>query len=300
MEIRVAERGRCRRVVDPGNATADRGLNTSKHPEPTSPHMAAPSSPRSRSQGINAVERALSILDLFIGGAPSLGLAELAKGSGLVKPTVLRCLASLEHCGYIVRTREGRYQLAAKALQLGASYQASFRLEEHILPVLQDLAETTRESASFQVREDGIRLCLLRVDSPQAVRAHVPAAVVLPIDSSSIGRVLSDDLADVAARNYRAVYSTAGVRDSETGSVATAVHGASGETVGALTVTGPIRRFTVARKRHALEPLAAAADRLSVLLGSPPGLIGRPPRLIQREEPDMRAAAQPPARRGSL
>src|SRR4051794_6434726 len=91
-------------------------------------------------QGVTAVERALAILDAFLGEG-SRGLADLAKATGLAKPTVLRALVSLERTGYIVRLSDSRYQLGAKAMQLGAAYRANFRLDQHVLPVLQWLAK---------------------------------------------------------------------------------------------------------------------------------------------------------------
>lgn len=54
-----------------------------------------------KTQGVTAVERALAILDAFLGEG-SRGLADLAKATGLAKPTVLRALVSLERTGYIV------------------------------------------------------------------------------------------------------------------------------------------------------------------------------------------------------
>src|SRR5674476_291999 len=61
-------------------------------------------------------------------------------------------------------------------MQLGAAYTSNFRLDQHVLPVLQSLASGTRESAAFHIRQKDYRLCLFRFESPQAVRAQ-PAAI---------------------------------------------------------------------------------------------------------------------------
>src|SRR5690606_30007867 len=118
-----------------------------------------------------------------------LSLSELAKASGMVKPTVLRCLVSLERAGYIVRLDNARYQLGAKVMQLGATYRNNFRLEEHVLPVLKGLAAETLESAAFHIREGNQRLCLFRVQSPQAVRDYLPDVAVV-MDATATGIVL--------------------------------------------------------------------------------------------------------------
>jgi DNA-binding IclR family transcriptional regulator len=106
-----------------------------------------------KKQGVNAVEHALAVLDAFIGDG-SRGLADLAKTTGLAKPTLLRLLVSLEAAGCIVRLSDGQYQLGAKVMQLGTAYTSNFRLDQHVLPVLQSLASQTRESRAGAPRCD--------------------------------------------------------------------------------------------------------------------------------------------------
>ena len=235
-------------------------------------------SPARKAQGVNAAERALSILDVFISHG-SRGLAEIAKTTGLAKPTALRLLVSLERSGYIVRLSDGRYQLGAKLMQLGASYRNSFRLDQHVLPVLEQLATATRESATFHVREGGHRLALFRVESPQAVRDAKPA-VLVPLDETSTGRVLA--AAGGPMQDDRVpVYFSSGVYDAQTASVSTAVFASGCVLVGALTVSGPIGRFGMVHVRKIAAQLVAAARELSAVLGAPSTAPGGALRIIR-------------------
>ena len=109
--------------------------------------------------GVKAAERGLAVLDSFIDQG-TRGLAEIAKATGLAKPTVLRLLASLERAGYVVRLNDGDYQLGAKLLQLGTTYRANFRLDQHVMPTLEHLAASTQESATFHIREGDRRMSL--------------------------------------------------------------------------------------------------------------------------------------------
>src|SRR3569623_1546008 len=102
--------------------------------------------------GVNAVSRALALLDVFIDAETSLSLAELTKRTKLVKPTVLRLLLSLVSAGYVNRMSTGQYQLGAKVMQLGTTYRTNFALDAHVLPVLRTLADETRETASFHIQ----------------------------------------------------------------------------------------------------------------------------------------------------
>jgi DNA-binding IclR family transcriptional regulator len=246
-----------------------------------------PSAPPRKPQGVNAAERAFAILDAFIGEG-SRGLADIAKATGLAKPTVLRLLVSLERSGYVVRLSDGRYKLGAKLMQLGATYRGSFRLEQHVLPVLEHLATTTRESASFHIREGDCRLLLFRVESPQAVRDFTKPAVLIPLDETSTGRVLKTAIRADEVRDGRIpVYSSSGVYDTQTASVSTAVFAAdpiaaAGPVLaGALTVSGPVGRFGIARIRAIATDLVMAARGLSAALGVPSPASAGAPRIVR-------------------
>ena len=222
-----------------------------------------------KTKSVNAVNRALMLLDVFAEGGASLTLAELTRRTGLVKPTVLRFLLSLEQAGYVNRLDTGGYQLGSKVMQLGTAYRTHFQLDAHVLPILRDLANGTRETASFHVREKNKRLCLFRVESPQDVRDFLVAGTVHPMDETASGIVLQTfHAAGVETPVKKLVYKTAGVRDSRTASLSTPVFGDKGALVGALTVTGPIERFTASASERMTPMLQAAANKLSRILGA--------------------------------
>jgi DNA-binding IclR family transcriptional regulator len=240
-----------------------------------------PVQPARPAQGVNAAERALAVLDAFIGDG-SRGLAEIAKATQLAKPTVLRLLVSLERAGYVVRLSDGRYQLGAKLMQLGATYRNNFRLDQHVLPVLDQLATTTRESAGFHIREGGNRLLLFRVESPQAVRDAPRPAVLIPLDDTSIGHVLRTAAWPMPGGDGRVpVYASSGVYDAQTASVSAAVFSAGPVLAGALTVSGPIGRFGAAQVRDIAGHLIKAAAGLSSALGAPTAEPGGTARIIR-------------------
>jgi DNA-binding IclR family transcriptional regulator len=235
-----------------------------------------PPAPTPKRQGVNAAERAFAVLDAFIGNG-SRSLADLAKATELAKPTVLRLLVSLERSGYVVRLTDGRYQLGAKLMQLGATYRGNFRLDQHVLPVLEQLAAVTLESAAFHIREGEHRMLLFRVESTQSVRDFSKPASLVPLDETSTGRVLRTGPGDRPVP----VYASAGVYDAQTASVSTAVFAAGPALAGALTVSGPIGRFDAAQVEAIAGHLAAAAWRLSTVLGAPFAEPATPPAIVR-------------------
>jgi DNA-binding IclR family transcriptional regulator len=219
-----------------------------------------------KTKGIAAVDRALRVLDSFVDENP-LALAELARRSGLVKPTVLRALVSLAGAGYVVRLSDGRYQLGAKLMRLGLIYQRGFKLDDHVLPVLKRLADTTGESASFFVRQNDQRLCLFRVDSPQSVRDVVRPGSLMPIDETSSGQIFTT----FGERGNRtesrfSVFASAGIRDPQTASIATPIFGQEGQLCGALALSGPIQRFGAVETTRMTQQLIEAASHLTTVL----------------------------------
>lgn len=222
-------------------------------------------------QGVAAVDRALTILDAFRGTDGRLSLGDLAERTGLYKSTILRLIVSLEAFGYIRKGENGNYQLGPKFSELGALFQSSFRLESFVLPVLRDLVELTRESASFYIRDKDKRVCLFRIDSPQAVRDHVRVGDALPLQVGAAGKVLLRfDRGGAAVRRAtpgELVIATFGERQPDTAAVAAPVFGAQDRLVGALSVSGPRVRFNdKVTARNSAAVLSAAAS-LSATLG---------------------------------
>jgi DNA-binding IclR family transcriptional regulator len=221
---------------------------------------------------VEAVERALAILEAYRDGDGALSLAELAARTGLYKSTILRLIGSLERFGYLHRRDDGRYALGASLWRLGSIYRRAFDLAEQIRPELRKLVDTTGETASFYVREGDERVCLYRQNSPRPIRHHLEEGARLPLDRGAAGRVL---LAFSAAggepfetiRREQACVSL-GERDPEIAAAAVPVLDRAGRLRGALAVSGLITRFEAGARSRALTALRASAARLAGLLPS--------------------------------
>jgi len=224
--------------------------------------------------GVAAVDRALELLAAFGEHDAELTLAALTRRTGLVKSTVLRLAASLERAGCLQRTSQGAYRLGPTLARLGARYQATFRLGDHVMPVLERLAATTGESASLYVREGEVRVCLHRVHSMRHQLLHyLRVGTQFPFDTGASGRVIAAFTeADGPYQEVRAhlvARSVEGRTIVETAAVAAPVFGADGSFVGALSLAGPSARFSddtlPALERHVI----SAARDVTESLGGP-------------------------------
>jgi len=222
---------------------------------------------------VEAVERALAVLDAFRADRPTMTLGEIAATTGFYKSTILRLAASLERCGYLVREENGVFRLGPTLWRLGSVYRAGFNLGGTIRPELRRLVEASGETASFYVREGRSRVCLFRHNSPQSARHHLDEGAELPLNAGASAHVLvafSDGRGSRSnAVQQRGYCISLGERDPQVAAVAVPVFDLGGQFRGALAISGLIGRFKEQERRAALAQLSASADRLrSVLPGT--------------------------------
>lgn len=220
---------------------------------------------------VQSVARAMAVLKAFSGDEAFVPLAELARRTGMHKPTVLRLARTLAAEGFLVQRADGAWRLGPSAGAIGARYQAQFDANAIIEPQLMELSATTGESASFHVYEDNIRSCLLRCEGPRGIRHHVRPGELLPLERGSAGRVILAALGEGGAiydRIRREGYCvTRGERSAGAASVSAAVHGAQRAVLGSVSISGPIERLTQALLLDCAPAVVRAAAQLSWKLG---------------------------------
>lgn len=218
-------------------------------------------------KGVSAVDRALSVLTAFQRGDGEVSLAELTRRTGLIKTTVMRVALSLESYGLIRRVDGGGYRLDAEVMRLAACYQHAFGLADHVTPVLEKLARSTGETASFYTRRGEQRLCLFRVESANQIRMHVQPGDLRPMDKSAIAQVLRHFDRGRATAAIDTPLFTSGVTDPHSAALATPVFGPGGALLGALALSGPVTRLTPARAEEIRLELRTAGIDLSTACG---------------------------------
>ncbi len=225
-------------------------------------------SPR-KTQGIQAVERALTILDTLIAADKPMRLVDLAQEVGMATPTILRNLVSLEKHSYLRRLEDGRYQLGPRALDMGERYKRSFDLESYVLPVLERLCGATGESSSFNVREGARRVCLFKLESTQQLRASFGVVAENDLrDGTATAQALCMSPEDLQNNRFRVIFVTQGLNVQDLASLATPIYRRGGDLIGALTVIYPISRHTAGRQERFAEALHQHAEELSSALGA--------------------------------
>jgi len=212
-------------------------------------------------QRVEAVERALAILDAFDRDTPVLTLAELARRTGIYKSTLLRLAGSLQYCGYLQRDEGGRYRPGPALARLAPlATPRTADLAARIRPALERLAAETGETASFYIREGEERICLYRRNSSHAARHHLEEGTRLPLAQGAAGRVLAAFTTGEPSQQASAYFVSVGERDPAVAAVAVPLFAADSIFLGALSVSGIRSRFDEASRLAALEYLRREAD----------------------------------------
>ncbi len=200
--------------------------------------------------GVAAVDRALSILDVFTEGDQRLTLTEISKRTGFYKSTTLRLAESLERFGYLRRLEDGAYCLGSKPLLLGALYQKHFKTSDFVPQVLRQIVGELHEGASFFVQDNDRRVCIHRIDAQRAIRDSIQEGSSLPLTvgaSSHVMLAFAGQGGDKYDKIRKQLFACSmGERDPETAAVACPVFSVGQKLAGVVSVSGPKYRFETA------------------------------------------------------
>ncbi|MEQ6917246.1 helix-turn-helix domain-containing protein [Halomonas aquatica] len=120
---------------------------------------------------VEAVERALTVLEAFDSPQEHFTLAELAKATGYYKSTLLRLLGSLARFDYVQRDDHGHWHLGHAPVRLARRNLPGRHLATRIQPLLARLAADTGETATLLEVQDGMAECRL-VALPETSLRH--------------------------------------------------------------------------------------------------------------------------------
>jgi DNA-binding IclR family transcriptional regulator len=239
----------------------------------------------------HALTRGLHILELFSRHDPPLTLTDIHEKSGLPKSTLVRLLSALSAGEFIMKVDERpAYRLGHKVLKLADAYVSSLDISQLAGGHLDTLSRQTRQTSNIGVL-DGDQVLHICVRTPaRSLRFEQAAGSRAPAYCTGLGKVLLGalDPTDVAAHvmaepftrlTDRTITSHAEL-DSELRRTRRRGHAIddnehsvglrclavplehAGETLAALSVSGPSGEFGPQDQRRHLDALRETAERL--------------------------------------
>jgi IclR family pca regulon transcriptional regulator len=148
-----------------------------------------PADPTEEPDFVTALARGLAVIRVFGADRPRMTLADIAKRVSLPRATVRRSLITLATLGY-VETDGRNFAVTPKVLALANAYLASSPLPRAAQPMLERLAETTRESCWAAILDDQDVLLVAGARTNRLLSTGLAVGSRLPAFCSALGRVL--------------------------------------------------------------------------------------------------------------
>ena len=244
---------------------------------------------------VSAAARALAVLE-SLSRKRSVGLEELSRELGLAKPTVYRFLQTLQELGYARRDERDRWAMTLKTFNVGSRALDHIDLYSAARPIAEDLAEELGETVHMGVLEGDSAVYVLKIESKYTIRMFSRVGRRIPLYCTAIGKILlaysSPDGRRAAMEGVRLVaftpntITTRSALEAELKRIRTQGYGRDAEeheegirclgapifdhdgaVAAALSVSWPLFRFEGGKEAEKAAAVAAAADKVSVLLG---------------------------------
>ena len=247
---------------------------------------------------IQSVAHALDMLEQFRDDVDELSVNDFRKNLHLHRRNAIKLLATLEYRNYIELNRvTDNYRLGIKTLQLSQSAVKKMKLHSQSMPILKSLTGICNETCYVGILKGTNVVYLDTVESPLPVRIVTKIGTMLPVYCTAAGKVL---LASIMERDQKEAIPLPDIRqytmntitdtrhlikqletitmqgyaledeemDLGVRGVAAPIRDYTRRVVGALSISGPVMRFSEERMLNELVPMVKqAAGEISIRIG---------------------------------
>jgi IclR family transcriptional regulator, KDG regulon repressor len=246
---------------------------------------------------VQSLGRAFAILEEIARHRDGIGLAELSKMVGLHNSTAFHLAKTLVSLGYIRQESDSkRYRIGLPLFALAASALDEIEMVNIATPILEQLSRDTGESGHFAVRMGDAVVVIARTSGSGAFQLTDRVGVVRPAHCTALGKVilaaLDEDqikrflqrvelkpstkksitevpalLREIADVKRTGVAYDQGEFNLEVRCIAVPTKDFTGQTIGAIGISGPIWRESSQALQTKTKAVQAAGARLSAAFG---------------------------------
>ena len=249
---------------------------------------------------MNTAERVIAILNYLAINQASRGVTEISRELGSGKSTVYRVLSSLESVQWVAQDSEtDKYTLGSMALEFSLSLLNNFDVRKVSLRYLEELRDATGETSMLSLRVGLERIYVEQLPSHNEVRHFVQLGIRVPLwcgapskvmlaymEENEVGVVMenlrksgvtilasgqavdSDSLREELANISRQGFAvTVGERVAAVAGVAAPIFDRHHRVVGAISVSGPLPRFSADLATSYGPLVGQAASKISLQVG---------------------------------
>ncbi len=159
---------------------------------------------------VQSVDRAIDILQCFIGTTRGLKVAEIEATTGIARPTLYRLIKTLVTRRMLRRSEDPtRFELDYGVIELASAAFRGFNLGVRAEPALRDLVQAADETVALSVYRDGKRLYLREIPAPHALTFARGVGSEDPITRGATGiAILAFETPDAIERYVQSVPDT--------------------------------------------------------------------------------------------
>ncbi|WP_345412072.1 IclR family transcriptional regulator [Pseudonocardia xishanensis] len=140
--------------------------------------------------GLRSVSRALRALMLFR-EEPELGVREIARQLDLNPAVAYRLVTTLTLYGFLEQLPvQQTYTLGHSVGELAEVFHRSRGFSQKALTLMGRLHNSTRETIGLHMLHEGLRLCVLTLESPQPLRMVLPLGSFMSVTNGATDLVL--------------------------------------------------------------------------------------------------------------
>lgn len=163
--------------------------------------MATPEGLESARYPIQAVERALTIIQLLADspGLRPLGVTEIAGHLGVSKSTAHRLVTTLVQFNFVARADQvGKYRLGWALYQVAHRLPHATGVHTVAQPLMRRVGDELGETVNLAVRYDARMVIIESWGAPAGLRIETPRGVPQPLHISACGKALLLDMEEAA------------------------------------------------------------------------------------------------------
>ena len=246
---------------------------------------------------VSAATRALAVLER-LSRQHTIGLEELSRDVKLAKPTVYRFLLTLQELGYARRVDGERWTMSLKLFNVGSRALDHLDLHAVAMPVAEALSEELGETVHMGVLEGNAAVYILKIESRWTIRMFSRVGRRVPLYCTAIGKTLlayaKGEEREAALKGVRLLAFTPKTLTTRAGlyaelerireqgfaldaeeheegihCIGAPIFDHTGAIAATLSASWPGFRYERGEEGDKIDPIKAAAARISALLGRP-------------------------------
>lgn len=141
-------------------------------------------------KGSSTADKVLDVLLLFDAARPELSTDQISALIDAPRSTTYRYVRTLRDKGFLEKSDGGAFRLGPRVLELARVARRSLDIGDLALPVMEEIAATTRETVLLTRLVGHNAICIERVEGPQTVRISFDRGQVQPLHAGASSKIL--------------------------------------------------------------------------------------------------------------